>query len=168
MPLRRAVAPLAPLLLLALVPLPGATAAAASCRAATDPRGDAPAAYDITALDVAAGKKTVVGELRLAGPPDFDSPPVFGRSELALSFRVRGVEHTFRYVADGGRSEATFETPEGTSRLDWVSVKVTATSVRWTVPKAAVRALRRPAPLCEKSAATYATPLRLTMDTAGR
>ena len=106
---------------------------------ADDDQTPFPASMDIRRVEAAAGKKTVVGVLTLESTqPD----AVFALAGMRwdLSFQVAGAKFAFsrRYDGLSGTYRNSF------TGVASVVVKVTSTTITWTVPRSAVPALKKP------------------------
>ncbi len=137
----------------------GATAYAAKkptpmCKMITDPDNDGgmkPAGFivksdaaEITGGDVASGKKTVVGLLRVKSTSI--SGDTWGNLGVTvnLSFVVQGATYTFSRSYSGSSVTNRFKGAAGWTDLPASQVKVTGTEIRWTVPRSAVPGLKKP------------------------
>lgn len=103
-------------------------------------------ALDIVSGDVATGKKTVVGVLRLktTNVSSTDTAGYFG-FVWNLNFEVGGTKYSFerRRTGTSGAYIDEFQVGTSTSAVK-PTVKQDGTSITWTVPRSAVSNLKKP------------------------
>lgn len=118
------------------------------CHLLTDERGDGhPAAtsalksdaLDITGADVATGRNTIVGVLRVATTDTAMDPMAALSMEWNLSFIVKNKRYKFSRDRVAGAEEKYNYTFQGIPVKD---VKENATEIRWTLPRTAVPELK--------------------------
>lgn len=125
-----------------------------SCKLITDDSGDgrvsaapvfASEAADIVMGDIAAGKKTVVGVLKVGRTSTSgDNMATFG-IDLTLSFTLQGTRYSFHRDTNGSTVTHSFTgNPKGRVALTSKEVKVTADTIRFTIPRALVPGLKKP------------------------
>jgi hypothetical protein len=123
------------------------------CYLVTDAEGDGHSstlsvlsspALDITSVDVATGKKSVVAVLRLK-TTSLDDPVANLSMSWIVPFVING--HTYRFQrTHGSAPNGAFANHfyDGSTEMPEPAVTVDATSIRFTVPRSSVRDLKKP------------------------
>jgi hypothetical protein len=99
-------------------------------------------ALDIKSADVATGAKKLVVIMRLAST-DFKASQFgpFG-VEYQLQFVIGDVTHSFSHKLNANGSTYTDTATVGGTPISGLSMKVTGTTITWTVPRTAVPSLK--------------------------
>jgi hypothetical protein len=138
-----------------------AVAAKQVCHQITDGKGDGhPSnlsiatsnALDIVGGDIATGKKSIVGVLRLASTDASDPMSAFGET-WSLNFTVQNKTYNFRRTRVAGTTEEYRYAFNGSS-VELTSHSETATEIKWVIPRSAVEALKKPKAVFESISAT--------------
>lgn len=137
------------------------------CNLLVDDKGDGHAqtggvllsspALDITGADVASGKKTVVGVLRIAALKTSNDPGTILGATWNLNFTVRGTTYNFqRHRAGGTAGTYDYSFTGGVTP----TVKESGNEVWFTVARSAIPELKKPKPVFETisvSSTTFVT-----------
>lgn len=104
-------------------------------------------ALDILSADVASGKNTVVGTIRLkTTQTSGDSMAALGM-RWSLAFQIAGTDYSFTmqraWSATGASSDSASSRMAGEGGPT-PTLKVDATSITWTVPRSAFASLKKP------------------------
>ena len=124
------------------------------CHLLTDESGDGypsvpgPAAksdaLDITGGDVATGKNTVVGVLRVKTTDTANDPLALAGMEWTLSFKIKETQYKFKRMRLAGANETySYQFLGGTVLQKDLKVTESATEIRWTVPRKGVPDLKK-------------------------
>lgn len=115
------------------------------CNLLVDPVGDGGGvlkskALDFTGADVATGKKTVVGVIRVVSTATANDPDLLLGASWTLNFSVKGVKYSFtRTRAAGTAARYTYGFSNGTTP----TVVESPTEIRFTVPRSTVPELKK-------------------------
>lgn len=120
---------------------------------------------DIKHVDVGTGRKTLVLVLTLATTKASESPLTAIGYSWQAQFDIAGTTHRFvRQVDRDGR--VTDNAYAGAASIAGVAVKVDATSIRWTVPRAQVAKLAKGRPVLTAFMAKTASAFSIAADRA--
>ena len=121
------------------------------CNLVTDPANDtglgAPQspvrtpAHDITSIDVATGKKTLVVVMRLTSTKITDDPAASNGMNWQVQFKIGTVSHVFKRAVTRDGAFTDTATQDGKAIAGLV-VKADAKSITWTVPRTNVPKLK--------------------------
>ena len=136
--------------LVAIAAVPG-HAAKTSCQLLVDGTGDAPLvpmgpssnSVDIRSADIATGKHSIVGVLRLASLAT--DPQTTGGSVYSLTWSVGDKPHTFRLtVYSDGSTAADFTVDSKSSRPVTAIIDRSTSSIIWTAARRSDPSLKTP------------------------
>lgn len=128
------------------------------CNLLVDPKGDGGGtlhspALDFTGADVATGKKTVVGVIRVVSTATANDPDVALGATWNLNFSVKGKGYTFQRRRIAGAAAQYQYTLEGAA----VPATETATEIRFVAQRSAVPELAKPKQVIDTIALTSQT-----------